>query len=72
MAITPARDDFYRICCVAAALILAVAVAVPSGKDMAGDTQAQARSAPVATVVESALQPVVQRLQPTSASAYGG
>lgn len=72
MNTTPARDDFYRICSVAAALIVAVAVAVPSGKDGAADTQARAQTAPVATVVESALQPVAQRLQPTSASAYGG
>lgn len=66
------RDDFYRICSVAAVLILAVAAAVPTLKDPGADTQAQAQPTPVAGTVQSALQPVAQHLQPVSAAAYGG
>lgn len=64
------RDDFYRICSVAAVLILAVTLAVPSLKDPAAESQAHAQ--PVPASVQSALQPVAQHLQPVSASSYGG
>ena len=70
------RDDFYGICGVAAALILALALGVPAFTGSADDHQAAARPAPATgaarSTVEAVVRPLAQLLQPGTTAAYGG
>lgn len=77
MTQTTARDNFYGICGVAAALIVAVAVGMPALKAPSADEQAASQPAPataagpVRSAAESVVRPLAQLLQPGTTAGYG-
>ncbi|MFO1326544.1 MAG: hypothetical protein U1F56_04230 [Rubrivivax sp.] len=73
------RDDFFGICGIAAALILALALGVPALMGQPADelivvrqAPAMMASGPARSAAEAVMRTLAQLLQPDNASAYGG